>query len=65
MDEKVLNFYRFLNMHDKKATEVLSANLGGPSESYLKILNYHEHDDCILDSGKYTTDLAKRIDADI
>ena len=65
MDEKVLNFYRFLNTHDKKATEVLSANLGGPSDRYLKILNSCERDECILDSGKDTTNLAKRIDAAI
>ena len=65
MDEKVLNFCRFLNTHDNKATEVFSANLDGPSECYLKILNSCEHDDCILDSGKDTTDLAKRIDAAI
>ena len=64
-DEKVINFYRFLNTHNKKATEVLSANLGGPSESYLKILNDRERDECILDSGKDTTDLAKRIDVAI
>ena len=42
---------------------MLSENLGGPSERYLKILNSRERDDCILDSGKDTTDLAKRIDA--
>ena len=65
MDEKVLNFYRFLNTHDKKAIELLSENPGGPSESYLKILNYCERDDCIIDSGKDTTDLAKRINAAI
>ena len=65
MDEKVLNLYWFLNTHDKKATELLSSNLGGPSERYLKILNYCERDDFILDSGKDTTDLAKRIDAAI
>ena len=65
MDEKVINFYRFLNTHNKKATEVLSENLGGPSEPYLKILNSRERDDCILDCGKDTTDLAKRIDATI
>ena len=61
----MLNFYRFMNTYDKKATEVLSANLGGPSERYLKSLNAHERDSCILDSGKDTTDLAKRIDAAI
>ena len=65
MDEKVLNFYRFLNTHNKKATEVLSENIGGTSERYLKILNSCERDECILDSGKDTTDLAKRIDAAI
>jgi hypothetical protein len=65
IEEKVLNFYRFMNTYDKKAAEVLSANLGGPSERYLKSLNAHERDSCILDSGKDTTDLAKRIDTTI
>ena len=61
----MLSFYRFMNTYDKKATEVLSANLGGPSERYLKNLNAHERDSCILDSGKDTTSLEKRIDSDI
>ena len=65
IEEKVLNFYRFMNTYNKKATEVLLANVGGPSERYLKSLNAHERDSCILDSGKDTTDLAKRIDAAI
>jgi hypothetical protein len=67
MGEKVLNFYRFLNTYDKKATQVLSANLGGPSDRYLKILNASERDSCILCNGKdtTTTDLGKRIDAAI
>ena len=65
MGEKALNFYQFLNMYDEKATEVLLANLGGPSDRYLKILNSRERDSCILHSGKDTTDLGKRIDAAI
>ena len=44
---------------------MLSENLGGPSERYLKSLNARERDSCILDSGKDTTDLAKRINATI
>ena len=44
---------------------MLSANLGGPSDRYLKSLNAHERDSCILDSGKDTTDLKKRVDSAI
>ena len=65
MEEKVLNFYRIMDAYDKKAIEVLSANLGGPSAHYLKSLNARESDSYILDSGRDTTDLAKRIDAAI
>ena len=43
----------------------MSANLGGPFERYLKSLNAHERDSCIIDGGKDTNDLAKRIDAAI
>ncbi len=30
MDKMVVNFYRFMRTYDKKASEVLSANLAGP-----------------------------------
>ena len=61
----MLNFYWFMNAYSKKSTEVSSANLGGPSERYLKILNACERDSYILGCGNGTTDLVKRIDAAI
>ena len=44
---------------------MLSANLGGLSDHYLKLLNSCERDSCILHSGEDTTDIGKRIDATI
>ena len=52
MEEKLTNFYRFLNTYDKQATQVLSANLGGPSERWLRRLDAKDRDECYLDEGE-------------
>ena len=52
MEEKLTNFYRFLNTCDKQATQVLSANLGGPSEHWLRRLDAKDRDKCYLDEGE-------------
>ena len=36
MDKKVLNFFRFVRTYDKKAADVLSANIGGPCDRWLR-----------------------------
>ena len=55
----MLNFYQFVNTHDKKATRLLSENLSGPSKYCLKSLNVRESDSYILDISKDTADVAK------
>ena len=50
--EKLTNFYRFRNTYDKQATQVLSANLGGPSERWLRRLDAKDRDECYLDEGE-------------
>eukprot|EP00957_Ditylum_brightwellii_P006955 526496-Ditylum_brightwellii.AAC.1 len=44
-DEKVV-----ISTYEKKAAEVMSTNLGELSARWMKTLNAHEQEDCILDS---------------
>eukprot|EP00957_Ditylum_brightwellii_P021557 1625337-Ditylum_brightwellii.AAC.1 len=41
-EEMVVNFYRCVHTYDPNAAAVLSANLCGPSEHWLKTLNARE-----------------------
>ena len=51
-EERVTNFFRFINTYDPKAAEVVSANLGGPGKRWMRILNAREREHTILASGK-------------
>ena len=62
MDEKILNFVRFIRTHDKKAAEVLSANLSGPDDRWMRRLDARDREPCILDSGKDGALTEKRMD---
>ena len=52
VEEKLVNFYRFLRTYDKQASQVLSANLNGPSERWLRRLDAKDRQDCFLDEGE-------------
>ena len=51
-EEKVVNFYRFIQTYDPKAAAALSANLGGPSMRWMQELNARDRVECILECGK-------------
>ena len=60
-EEKVINFFRFIQTFDPKAAEVLSANLRGPSKRYMRSLNSRDRDPCVLDSGENDSLVIKRM----
>lgn len=64
-DEKVVNFFRYISTYDKKAAQVMSANLGGPSQRWMATLNAREREDCILDSGDNGERVISRMEAAI
>jgi hypothetical protein len=49
MDEKVINFYRFVATYSPKATMIVSANLQGPGKRWMQKLNSRDRMSCILD----------------
>ena len=52
LQEKVVNFYCFLRTYDKRAAQMVSANMQGPSDCWLRTLEAEEQQDIIIDSGK-------------
>ena len=50
-DVKVLNFICFIRKYDKKAAQVVYANIGGPGDLWVRKMNYMEIHYCIIDSG--------------
>eukprot|EP00957_Ditylum_brightwellii_P163459 12444997-Ditylum_brightwellii.AAC.1 len=64
-DEKVVNFFRFISTYDKKAAEVMSANLGGTSTHCMKTLNACEQEGYILDSKDNGEKVISRMEAAI
>ena len=51
-DVQVLNFIRLIGIYDKKAAEVVSANLGGPGARWVRKINAKDRKDCIIYGGK-------------
>lgn len=49
MDEKVINFYRYVSTYSPRAAQVVWANLEGPSHRWLQSLNAQERTAPILD----------------
>ena len=47
----VLNFIFLIEIYDKKAAHVVSKNIGGPGERWVRKTNARERKDCIIDSG--------------
>ena len=61
----VINFIRFIGTYDKKAAHVVSANIGGPGDWWVKKTNFREQKDCIIDSGEENKKVAQRMEATI
>ena len=38
-EEKVVNFYKYINSYNPKATQIVVANLHGPGDRWIRILN--------------------------
>jgi hypothetical protein len=49
MDEKVINFYRFVATYSPKAATIVSANLQGPGKRWMQRLNARDRSSCILE----------------
>ena len=51
-DVIVLNFILLIKTYDKKAAQVVSANISGTGERWVRKMNGRERRDCIIDSGE-------------
>ena len=47
----VLNLIHLIVTYDKKAAQVVYANIGGPGDLWVRKMNYMERHYCIIDSG--------------
>ena len=60
-EEKVINFYRFLQTYNPKTFEVVSANLNGPSARWLRKVNSHDRTGSILECGESNSAVVQRV----
>eukprot|EP00957_Ditylum_brightwellii_P013505 1018907-Ditylum_brightwellii.AAC.1 len=51
-EERVVDFFQFIQTYNHNADLVLSANIGGPSKCWKKTLDAYKQKGCILDCGK-------------
>ena len=58
---EVTNFIRLIGTYDKKASQVVSTNLGGPGDRWVRKLNSKERKDCILDGGEQNIKIVQRM----
>ena len=61
----VLDFIRLIVTYDKKISQVVSANIGGPGDRWVRKMNVRKQKDCIIDSGEENKKVAQRIKAAI
>ena len=62
-DVVVLNFIHFIRTDDKKAAQVVSANIGGPEDLWFSKMNTRERKDCIIDISEEKNKVAQRMEA--
>ena len=65
IDVIVLNFIRLIITYDKKSAQVVSANIGGPGDQWVRKMNYREQNYCIINSGEENKRVVQRMEADI
>ena len=65
LDEAALNLVRIIRTYDKKAAMLLSANLYGPSDRWLRRLDAKDRDGCILDADDAGAKTGARIEAGV
>ena len=64
-EEKVVNFYRFMHTYNPKLYQVVSGNLNGPSDQWIRKLNAADTYDCIIETGDYLEKIVGRMEAAI
>ena len=64
-EEKVVNFYRFINTYNPKLSQVVEGNLHNPSDRWIRRLNALDKSECIIDSGKDLNKIVSRMEAAI
>ena len=64
-DVIVLNSIRLIITYDKKSAQVVSANIGGPGDQWVRKMNYREQNYCIINSGEENKRVVQRMEADI
>ena len=51
-DVKVLNFICFIRKYDKKAAQVVSEDIGGTGDQWVRKMNARDQKNCIIDRGE-------------
>ena len=64
-EEKVVNFYRFMHTYNPKLSQVVSGNLNGPSDRWIRKLNAADTYECIIETGDYLEKIVGRMEAAI
>ena len=64
-DAIVLNFICLIGTYDKKPAQVVSANIGGPRDRWVRKMNARERKDCIINIGEENKKEAQRMEAAI
>ena len=60
-EEKVVNFYVFINTYNPTFTQAVLANLQGPSDFWIRRLNAMDKNEYIVDSGNNLDKIVSRM----
>ena len=60
-DLQVLNFVRLMTTYDPRAAQLVSANLGGPGERWVRKVNSRERKEYIIDSSDDEANVVTRM----
>ena len=61
----VLNFICFIGTYDKKVAQVVSTNIGGPGDRWVRKMNARERKDCIIDRSEENKQVSQRMETSI
>ena len=62
MEEKAKNFLCVVRTYDKQAVQLLSANIGGPGERWMRRMDAGDRQPCILETGDENELVRKRME---
>ena len=60
-DVRILNFIRLIGTYDKRAAQVVSANLGCPGNRWVRKVNARKREDCMIASGNNGEHITERM----